>query len=168
MSKITDFYSGTSTDCDGRSLQDIWNKDDEFWEYAHNYIQWLFPLNEVSNFNPDAPILTEEDVALFKSDNKVQLNFIMSFCRFLNFLGLDYEDKKVVETEFFEPIVFMMANHNWLRITRVLKSLVLVGLDKEALAFYETLKMFREERGWASDNAFSYWKGAVNGLVEVQ
>jgi hypothetical protein len=168
MSKITEFYTGGREPHHMHTLAEMWEKNDDFWEYNHSHIQWLFPLNEPSNFNPDAPQLSEEDIATFKSDPTIQRNFLMSFCRFLNFLGLDYQDQKVVETEFFEPIVFKMANHNWLRITRVLKSLVLVGFEKEAIAFYNTLKEFREQRGWASDNAFSYWKGAVNGLVEMQ
>ena len=168
MSKITEFYTGGREPHHQHTLAEMWEKDDDFWEYSHSHIQWAFPLNELSNFNPDAPLLTEEDIAVFKSDPKIQLNFLMSFCRFLNFLGLDYQEKKVVETEFFEPIVFKMANHNWPRITRVLKSLVLVGLEQEAVAFYNTLKGFHEQRGWVSDNAFSYWKGVIHGLVEMQ
>lgn len=161
MSKLTDFYLGNCL-CSGNTISEIWNKDDDYWEYCHSYIQWMFPNKELSNFNPDAPILSEEDIIEFKNNNKIQMNLLMSFCRFLNFIGLDYSDGKVVETEFFEPIVFMMANHNWLRITRVLKCLVAVGFDKEAIAFYNKLKEMHEKRGWISDNAFSYWKDAMH------
>jgi hypothetical protein len=60
-----------------------------------------------------------------------------------------------------------MANHNWFRISRILKSLRILGCEKEAVAFYKYLKKIHEENGWVSDNSFSYWKEAVNGLVEM-
>jgi len=168
MSKITEFYDETGVDCDGRKLSDIWLEDDEYFEYCHNYIQWLFPLPEVSNFNPDAPLLTEDDIKICKVNPIIQINLHYSFLRYMRFFGLGYVAGEVVQTEAFEPILFKIANHNWFRITRVLRSCRLLGLEKEAVAFYKFLKKIHEENGWVSDNSFSYWKEAVDGLVEVQ
>jgi Opioid growth factor receptor (OGFr) conserved region len=47
-------------DSEGRKLAEIWAWDFEELECAHDYIQWLFPLMEVSAFNPDAPLVNEE------------------------------------------------------------------------------------------------------------
>ena len=167
MSQLTDFYAALSTDSDGRSIDTIWAEDDDYWEFEHSYIQWMFPLIEPSNFNPDAPLLTDEDIVIFKANPTIQSNLLTSFCRFLTFLGLTYQQDKVIATELFEPILFTMANHNWFRITRVLKSLRLLGFEKEAVAFFKFLKGIHEEYGWISDNSFSYWKEAVSGLVEM-
>lgn len=167
MSKLTEFYDGTSPDCDGRKITEIWIEDDDYFEFCHNYVQWLFPLPEPSNFNPDAPLLTEDDVKIFKANPIIQRNLVISFQRFLNFLGLNWTGEAVELLPTFEPIQFKIANHNWFRISRVLNSCRLLGLEKEVVALYNCLKKLHEENGWVSENSFSYWKEAVNGLVEM-
>lgn len=160
MSKIIDFYNETSTDDDGRKISFIWMQNDGYLEFDHSYVQWLFPLPEPSNFNPDAPLLTEEDILLFHANPDLRNNLRNSLVRFLKFLGIEND------TTYKKPI-FEHANHNWFRITRILKSLRLLGLENEAIAFYKVLKKIHEEDGLVSENSFSYWKEAVNGLVEV-
>lgn len=167
MSKLTEFYDLSGVDCDGRKLTDIWMEDDGYFEYCHNYIQWLFPLPEPSNFNPDAPLLSEDDIKIFKANPTIQNNLITSFQTYLNFLGLSYDGEEVVRTDGFMALLFRQPNHNWFRITRILKSLRLLGCEKEAVAFYKFLNQLHNEYGWVSDNSFSYWKEAVDGLVEV-
>src|SRR5689334_20682072 len=56
MSQIVDFYRGLTIDTEGRLLQDLWNWDDESLEVSHDFIQWMLPLRDPSQFNPDAPI----------------------------------------------------------------------------------------------------------------
>jgi len=165
MSQLTEFYDETGVDCDGRKLTEIWAKGDEWFEFCHNYIQWLFPLKEPSNFNPDAPLLTDEDIAIFKANPTIQANLFVSFTRYLRFFGLFYnKDNEIVRTEDFDQILFMFPNHNWFRITRCLTSLRLLGLEKEAVKFYKFLKQLHEEEGWVTANSFAYWTEAVNGL----
>jgi len=165
MSALTEFYDGFGT-CSSHTINEIWAKNDDFWEYSHDYIQWLFPLPEPSNFNPDAPLLTEDDIKIFKANPTIRCNFLTSFIRFINFLGLDYQSDQVITTEKFEPILFKFPNHNWFRITRVLNSCRLLGFENEAVALFNFLKKMHEEYGWVSNNSFSYWKEAVNGLVD--
>ncbi len=167
MSTLTEFYNETGVDCDGRTLSEIWAKDDDYWEFSHNYVQWLFPLQEASNFNPDAPLLTDEDIAIFKANPLIQTNLLVSFARYLRFFGLEYKDGEVQKMEDFQALLFMHPNHNWFRITRALKSLRLLGLETETVAFYNFLKKLHEETGWVNEHSFSFWKEAVNGLVEV-
>jgi len=59
MSLLVNFYRGESRDAEGRFLEELlaWN-DDEL-EEVHNFVQWLFPLPEPSQFNPDAPLLSK-------------------------------------------------------------------------------------------------------------
>ena len=66
MSRVVDFYLGTRPDTEGRFLKDLWSWSDRDLEEVHDFIQWLFPLPEPSQFNPDAPLLTAEDIAAFK------------------------------------------------------------------------------------------------------
>src|SRR5262245_50603371 len=131
MSHLTDFYSGARTDTQGRYLQDIWDWTDADLEVTDDYIQWLFPLKEPSQFNPDAPLLTDGDIAEFRKDLVLSGNLYTSYIRILRFLGLQMTVIKVTEAPNFwnrEKDVWSYPNHNWLRITRILKSLTLLGL----------------------------------------
>src|SRR5262245_840829 len=72
MSRLVDFYRGAGTDTGGRQLAEIWAWGDDDLEAVHDFIQWLFPLPEPSRFNPDAPRLTEADIATFRGDPLLQ------------------------------------------------------------------------------------------------
>ena len=160
MSKLTEFYDETGEDDEGRKIHEIWMQNDAYFEFCHDYIQWLFPLQEPSNFNPDAPLLTDEDIQVFRANPDLRNNVRNSLVRFLDFLGIKNDTT-------YNKLMFEFPNHNWFRITRVLKSLRLLGLESEAIAFYKFLKKIHEEDGLVTDNSFSYWKEAVDGLVEV-
>ncbi len=125
MSRLVDFHRGSATDTEGRLLKDILAWLDDNLEAVHDFIQWLFPLPEPSQFNPDAPLLTDEDIAAFKSDPLLQANLMQSFERILAFLGLSLSDQgEVVEGQNFTarvPEVWGSPNHNWLRITHILR-----------------------------------------------
>jgi hypothetical protein len=162
---------------------------DEAWEMNHDFIQWLFPLKTPSNFNPDAPLLTDEDIAMFKSNNLLQQNVRQSFRRFLRFLGLNpgiyiakgwvegdeagvaipsynpgYQIHKAANFES-RKWIWENINHNWLRITRVIASLKLLGFDGEATSFFNCLGVLYNE-GYGSPESFAYWQKAAEGLIE--
>jgi Opioid growth factor receptor (OGFr) conserved region len=164
MSKLIDFYLDEGVNNSGDKIGDIWQEDDDYFEFCHSHIQWLFPVPEPSNFNPDAPILTNEDITLFKSNPVLKDNLQSSFRRFMEFLGLEYQayNNTVIKTDNFYLLAFTMPNHNWLRITRVLRSLKLLGLEDEANAFFNFLKDIHEKEGYVSENSFNYWQAAIN------
>ena len=166
MPSLLDFYRGQGTDAEGRFLKDIWTWKDDDLEAVHDFIQWLFPLPEPSQFNPDAPLLTTKDIQAFKSDPILQANLMKSFERILAFLGFSLaEDGKVVEGENFPariPDIWAMPNHNWLRITRILRSLTLLGMEVQAQALYDRLReYYRSRRFPIPANTFRYWTDAV-------
>lgn len=162
MTKIIDFYLGEAnmpeTDL---TIQSIWNMSDEKLEYGHSWVQWAFPLTEPSNFNPDAPLLTEEDILLFKENPILQSNLLTSFIRFINFLGISLENEKLIQNDNFQPILWTQPNHNWFRITRVLNSLKLLGLERQAEIFYIFLSDLHFKKGYVSKNSFTYWARAL-------
>ena len=69
LSNLVAFYRENAPDSEGRTLSQLWAWDDERLEEVHDYIQWLFPLPEPSQFNPDAPLLTPQDIEAFKWDS---------------------------------------------------------------------------------------------------
>jgi hypothetical protein len=166
MSQLIDFYLGKAADSEGRNLRDVWSWKDRDLEKVHDFIQWLFPLPEPSRFNPDAPLLTDKDIAAFQRDEKLRANLFKSFQRILTFLGLALTtDGRVVAGPNLAARtadIWSYPNHNWLRISRILRSLHLLGLDAHARAFYACLKDFRDSGKFPiSAETFGYWTAAV-------
>lgn len=170
--QIVSFYAGRAVDDRGRSLRQIWRWPDEKLERVHDYIQWLFPLTEPSGFNPEAPTLDEEAIHEFRTRPELRTNLRVSFIRMLVFYGFELIEEdplRVVPSESFHDRSrnwLTSSNHNHLRITRILKSLRLLGLEEEAAAFFRCLKgLYGKEsvmpRPRISEETFSYWRSAV-------
>jgi hypothetical protein len=168
VANLIAFYRGTAHDSESRSLHDLWAWDDDRLEDVHDFIQWLFPLPEPSQFNPDAPLLTRDDIAAFKDDAILQGNLRKSFQRILSFLGLsETKAGEIVDGVNFAsraPEVWSAPNHNWLRISRILRCLTLLGLQDEAQALYGWLETAYQKKRFPIDaNTFGYWRRAVRG-----
>jgi hypothetical protein len=164
MSQLIDFYRGTGRDAQGRTLADIWAYSDDELESVHDFIQWLFPLREPSRFNPDAPLLTDSDIAEFRSSPALRENLLRSLEVFLAFVGLEYKDGSVTKAPDFDikGEVWQYPNHNWLRITRVLTSTRLLGLEPMSRAFFAFLKGMRDGgRSGIRADTFHYWEQAA-------
>jgi hypothetical protein len=165
MSGITEFYRGTASDAEGRTLEAIWAFSDRDLESIHDFIQWLFPLREPSGFNPNAPLLTDADIAAFRSDAALRSNLLRSLEVFLAFLGLTLVNGRVVEGADFErkKDVFRFPNHNWLRITRVLASTRILGIEDASQAFFEFLREYLASgRSGITAETFQYWSNAAS------
>lgn len=164
MSELTDFYSGLGKDSAGRTYAELVTMPLDEMEVTHDYIQWLFPLREKSNFNFDAPVLTDEDVELFKSNSQINYHLNLAFDKILMFFGV-VRLGTINECQFFKGpnyeaqknVIFGKFNHNHLRVTRVLACLSICGLRPWAEAFLKFLK----QNCTISDNTLKYWEDAV-------
>lgn len=164
MSQLLDFYRLVAPDSEGRMLSEIWGWSDAMLEGCHDFIQWMFPLDEPSAFNPDAPLVTEADRVAFHREPALRSAVRQSLSAFLAFLGLTLApDGTIVRAENFHRrlSIWKYPNHNWLRITRVLKSLRLLGFDTEANALWQRLKDLHENDGLVSKDSFEYWRNAA-------
>lgn len=168
-SRIVSFYLGLSTDNRGRRIDEIHAWDYNTLEFVHNYIQWLFPLTERSNVNPDAPILDAAEIAAFRSSDELKARLLLSFKVMLGFYGLRCEDtggtveiKKSVHYPQRKTNWLNQGNHNYLRITRVLTSLQILGLRQYSQAFLEFLERLYEEEGpRIGRTTLGYWRRSV-------
>lgn len=152
-----DFYRGAATDSEGRHIQDILDWNDGQLEAVHDYIQWLFPLPEPSLFNANAPILTESDIAIARMDEAIQANLRAAFERMLRFYGLTPDTADL-------PKPWVRAeDHNHLRITRILRSLRLLGLRSEAQRLYDGLGEYESA---FSDRTKQFWREAISDKTE--
>jgi hypothetical protein len=169
---LSDFYSG-AVDDRGRTLAEILAWPDSELERVHNFIQWLFPLRETSGANPSAPVLDDVTIERFRKSPELQNRLRESFLRMLRFYGLRLESTaqgpRVVDAQNFAERArewVQAGNHNHLRISRILKSLRLLGLEDEAVAFFRWLEkayQAEQQQSWPGipENTFRYWQWAV-------
>lgn len=169
-SALVRFHAGVATDSRGRKIVEILDWDDDRLEHVHDYIQWLFPLPERSAFNPGAPILTAADIAAFQQRPELRESLHRAFGRMLAFYGF-------AETSIDPGVGIVRArdfarraqdwttpgNHNFLRISRILHAMTLLGLEHEAQAFLVALEALHAE----DDDRFGavtlrYWRQAVS------
>ena len=165
-SQIVAFYRFLARDNKGRLLSDIWDFSPLRLQFQHDFIQWLFPTQEPSAHNKHAPILTKQDIAAIRADRNIQTNMLISFQLMLEFYGftVNISDNPaiVVSEDFYRCSKRWLKkrNHNFLRITRIIKSLRCFGLDRYAMAFQDVLEEIAEETDVISDETLSHWLDA--------
>ena len=165
MQPLVSFYRGLQTDDRGRMLDDILARDDDWLEYTHDYIQWLFPLAVRSGANPSAPVLDGAQIGAFRQDAKLRERLLQALDRMLVFYGLQRERDSIVKGPNWEARKdnwFTRPTHNNLRITRILTSLHLLGLEREGAALLRTLEALRasDAKCAVGEAAYAYWRRA--------
>ncbi|KAF6720024.1 Opioid growth factor receptor-like protein 1 [Oryzias melastigma] len=133
---------------DGIYIEEIltkWRGDYDKLEHNHTYIQWLFPLRE-QGLNFYAHELTQDEIKEFQSTREAKRRFVAAYSMMLDFYGVKLLDKNGNVTrgpnwrERFQHL--NESHHNYLRITRILKSLGELGYE----AFKAPLvRLFLEE-----------------------
>jgi hypothetical protein len=163
---ILEFLRGKGTDHRGRSLSDVWKMSLDELETQHDYIQWMFPLKEPSRFVASAPVLSAQDCEVVGQDPEIRSNAIRSLRVMLAFYGLeptrDSEGVRVLPLRQFSEraaIWLSPGNHNLLRITRILRSLRLLGLRVESEALFRCLEsIYSRFKDVIGEESFAYWR----------
>ena len=146
--QILNFLKGNGVDKQNRTIEDVWNFTDSELEEVHNYIQWLFPLKEMSDNVMGAPFIDDEELILkIKSDFDIQENFVKSLMRMQNF----YRDNDF----WLQP-----NDHNHLRITRILKSTALLSSKENAREFYDFIMLRVKEFQPVTEESLQYWRNS--------
>lgn len=101
---------------------------DNFLERTHDFVQWIFPLKEPSMHNAKAPLLDDETIEAMKNSPECMANLILAAERFMKFYGPENKER---------PWWVTPRNHNYLRITRIIKCYRLFGLEDIAEQFYD-------------------------------
>ena len=149
-SPLLEFYVGVAPDAAGRMIDEIWSWDHRRLEMVHDFIQWLFPLPDPSRFNPDAPLLSAADSAAFRADTGLQQRVRRSLDLMLTFLGLKREGAAVMRGDHFTQDAahwLQPANHNHLRLTRIMLFLRHAGLTAEAASLLACLEDIAAHEG---------------------
>ena len=144
------FLTNAEPDFKNRFLNDIWNFSDEDIEHTHDFIQLLFPLNEKSESVFHGYYLnTESSIINVKSNDLAKSNIVKSSKWFLSFLERNSHWRR-------------RHDHNYLRITRIIKSLRLLVSDEEADIFYKLFTELLDDGLKKKINplTFFYWENA--------
>ena len=161
-SDIILFYYGERVPQCRHTFDEILNFNSDKMENTHDFIQWLFPNKEASNYNEHAPLLTEEDIKLFATNQLLDQRVSDAVLEFMWFLGFnwycDNENRKVeLDVTLVTDMQLNFFNHNHLRITRMIKFLKLINhwiLDSVFHAVYDNCSLEQSKQ---------YWKEAYNG-----
>lgn len=165
---IVAFYEGSAPDDRGRFRDEILQFDDEQLEGVHDFIQWLFPLPERSGANPSAPRLDDAAIDAFRTRRELRAALRRSLDRMLAFYGFTWSGGCIVKSPSFlqHSDWLRPGNHNHLRLTRMLRSLNVLGEREAALALLDVLSDIYDEerrtgRNRVSETSFRYWISAV-------
>jgi hypothetical protein len=149
---VVDFYRGAALP-NGTRLVDLWAWSDEALEASHDYIQWMFPLDMPSRANPSAPTLTEDDRRMFVWDDVLRDRLQISLGVMLRFFGLERVVVPPAEGNREGKVVILRArdfdrrravwlwpdHHNHRRLSRILRSLTILGHERDARALFACL-----------------------------
>ena len=149
-SRIIRFLRGDALTYDGRSLVELQNLADHALERSHNVVQWMFPTDIGSHYYQDAPVLTTEDIAIMQEDLVIEGAIQLSLTRMIWF----YQANDYWITQ---------KNHNFLRITRILRCLWLAGLKHDYVSLSKQLDdIYCDYPDIIGEETFTFWKNANN------
>jgi hypothetical protein len=142
-----------------------------FLESCHSFIQWLFP-NRERGLNYQAPVLTKEEIATMSNDAAILDRVRASLQLMLEFYGMSLitlpsEDLAVCRhPRFWDKGIENLAwsSHNWLRISRILKFLTDIGLEREKMAFLRRLRfeVTVSKKLFDAHNSYArFWAGTI-------
>jgi hypothetical protein len=154
MSDIIKFYSDEPNPS-GYTWTYVMSWSDDDLETIHDFIQWLFPTDERSRFNPDAPVLDANDIMAFKAPG-FQERLDQAIERFRKFYKFGSN----------APWWAMPFDHNLLRITRIIRCLSLLkGIDAAA-AFKDEAKKTALTSNVPLHGSIAFWEKAVGSKTQ--
>ena len=147
---LVNFLNGTSPDHQGRYLRDIWDFDDKAIEKTHDFIQWMFPLTEKSMSVPGVPTLSTADIEAIRTSEVARANLEKSAQWYLGFLQRNNHWIKSYD-------------HNHLRITRVIKSLVVLTNESNGISFRLNVhKLLGKHISVIDEKALAFWQASTD------
>ncbi|GAK84201.1 hypothetical protein JCM19238_1767 [Vibrio ponticus] len=164
MSQIAAFMLGQQKDSLGRSIHDLQSYNYFWLEHDHKFIQVLFPIDQGHKFNRHAPIVTAVDSEEFSCSKSAREAHLTSLDMMLDYYGFERtglevrvrDELTLARHEWPKP-----KNHNQLRITRILRSLYLLGNQEVALSFYYAIVGASKQFDTIDDGVLEHWSRAV-------
>ncbi|KAK3718120.1 hypothetical protein LTR37_005235 [Vermiconidia calcicola] len=183
---LVNFYDErvNAKDPQGRTLQDILYYNEDEIEDRHDFIQHMFPLPEPSRVQGRAELITPEVQAAFLADIRLRRRLVESLDRMLDFYGFEMNangDVDLVATcqreeaqWWHQPLISpregfdldapntwrMRSSHNHLRLTRIIRSLRVLGLEVPAQHLHRAL-LVNDPAKEVCESTRMYWARAA-------
>jgi hypothetical protein len=161
------FYIGSGADHRGRTLAEILRQSDDWMEVTHDYVQWLFPLPELSRASVHAPLLDVQTCQAFHTDELLRRHLQASVARMIRFFGLTFDGVTLGQAANWSARCgdwYTVSTHNSLRITRMLRCMSLLGLQVDARALSAGLALLCDDPACGiTAESRQFWQAAVIG-----
>lgn len=139
---------------DGLLIEEIheqWKGDYSELEHNHRFIQWLFPIRE-HGMNYQSQPLQSHEIAAMTSSPQILGRILTSYSMMLDFYGMQLEDSDTGllrrTTSYRDRYHHLTGSfHNYLRISRILKSLSEMGLERLNAGFILHVLSEQSEHG---------------------
>lgn len=171
--RLRSFFDGSGRDDAGRTVEEVLAFDDQALERHHDFIQWLFPIDTKSAFQTRAPVLNAACARQLRDEPSVRRHLRRALVRMGRFYGFtvtwpnDEASPEIRRSPEFAARAaewVRSGDHNFLRISRVLRSLVLLGCAGAASRLYsELLEVNRWRPGVVGEVTLAYWGKAARG-----
>lgn len=158
------------------NIHENWFGNWDLLEAHHGYIQWLFPIDE-RGMNWSSVALHEKEAMAIRETPELQKRVITSYRMMLDFYGLvlvNEQTGEVARNQVHYKARLKHLNHsfhNYLRITRILKCLGLVGLEhyKRPFLHHMALEIFKEKTlDNAGDSCVRFWVPTLRNKDEMK
>lgn len=150
------FFRNELPDNKGRYHRDILQLNHEQIEYYHDFIQWILPTIDESQFHPEAPTIDEHFKEQLQHDDLAKSNYCKTCQLYLNYIGF-HCDKGVIQCQITGRL-YELPFHNQLRITRMLNSLNQVGNNQCSTNLYHAIMSeIKPDSDKINNNTLDYW-----------
>jgi|UniRef100_A0A7S4FI99 hypothetical protein len=153
-----------------------WFGDWATLEMQHDYIQWLFPIRELSMFNYDTQELMLHEAKRILENPQCKARLQKSYELLLDFYGMKLVDATTGQLarhdnfqQCYENLSY--SGHNYLRITRIMKCLGELGFEHYKKPFImHILKEIYEnnELTPCKESCLNYWAGVLRNADDLK
>lgn len=153
-----------------------WRGDFDTLESRHGYIQWLFPVQSRSGANSQSQELFAHEIAAMVVDAAVRDRVRDAYAMMLEFYGLRLADNDTGRVERSSDWAARFAHldsasHNFLRISRILKSIGDLSFERYKFPFLKLLATEIYENGQiqsARGSLREYWSESLRNVTELR
>lgn len=165
---IVDFYLGKIPNNAGHRIEYILTRNMVWLELDHTYIQWLFPTDMFSRYNPEAPLLDSIVITAFQNSPELRKRLLASFIVMMRFYGFRQKGNFLWLNKTFRErsqVWLTPYNHNYARLTRIMWSMRLLGFKRLSHELYECLHaIYLDHKDVISQETMAYWEETQYGL----
>ena len=146
---ILRFFLGERVHPNGKTIHEILNMNGPHMGHTGGVIQWLFPLTTPSTHVPRAPTLSLSELKLFRTEPKLRELYLVGVNRFLERFGIAlHGGSGSIEPDFNTKKKWMYPSyHAFMPITRILRSLKLLGFPDEFATLHKLLLLCNKRCG---------------------